>query len=222
MLRSSESETEILLGNRQLLGIFFVVVVLLGIAFVGGYKVGQAGKKAPVTAQVNTEQSASSSAPSAGGTASTPGETHALPAASGTGEGSVASGSHSTQAEPAPASSEQAEPPLGSPKRAKALKTKTVAAQSAPGPSEAAAYTTAFAPQGGQTFLQVAAVSRDEAEATADVLHKKGFHAHAVPKPGATKIYRVLIGPIRDAGDLASTRDSLHKIGFREIFVQRY
>jgi cell division protein FtsN len=224
MLRSSESETEILLGNKQLLGIFFVVVALLGVAFVGGYKVGEAaGKKAPVTAQANTEQQASSSPAASSATAPTPGETHALPAASGTGEGSATAGGHSREAENAnTASSQEAEPPLGSPKRAKALKTKTIAQQNAPGSTDSGASTTAFAPQGGQTFLQVAAVSRDEAEATADVLHKKGFRAHAVPKPGATKIYRVLIGPIRDAGDLASTRDSLHKIGFREIFVQRY
>ena len=44
----------------------------------------------------------------------------------------------------------------------------------------------------------------------------------AASKPGGGKIYRVLIGPIRDTGDLSSTRDSLRKTGFREIFVQLF
>ena len=65
-------------------------------------------------------------------------------------------------------------------------------------------------------------MSRDEAEAVAEVLHKKGFQAHAVPKPGNTKIYRVIIGPIRDAADLSSTRDALMGNGFREVILQRY
>ncbi len=46
MLRSSEEETEILLGNKQLLGIFFVVAILLGIAFTGGYMVGRGSGEA--------------------------------------------------------------------------------------------------------------------------------------------------------------------------------
>jgi cell division septation protein DedD len=65
-------------------------------------------------------------------------------------------------------------------------------------------------------------VSRSEADAVADVLTKKGFQAHSVPKPGSANIYRVLIGPVRDAGDLSSTRDALRKTGFREVIVQRY
>jgi cell division septation protein DedD len=79
-----------------------------------------------------------------------------------------------------------------------------------------------YKPRSGSQYLQVAAVERDEADAIADVLHKKGFRAHAVPKPGSNKLYRVIIGPIRDAGDLRSTRDALHNTGFREVIVQRY
>ena len=80
-----------------------------------------------------------------------------------------------------------------------------------------------YTPQGGSQYLQVVAVERDEAEAIADVLRKKGFRAHAVPKPGNNKLYRVIVGPIRDAGDLRSTRDALHNnAGFREVIVQHY
>ncbi len=50
MLRTSETETEILLGNKQLAGIFFAGAVLLGVAFYGGYKVGQAGTEKKIIA----------------------------------------------------------------------------------------------------------------------------------------------------------------------------
>ena len=79
-----------------------------------------------------------------------------------------------------------------------------------------------FAPQSGQEFLQVAAVPRDHALAVASVLRKKGFQAHAVPKPGDANLYRVIVGPIRSAGDLSSTRDSLRKTGFSQVIVQHF
>ena len=208
MLQSSENETEILLGNKQLLGVFFVAVVLLGVAFAGGYKVGQsAGKKAliPVAPPAAAEEPPPDSA-------RTGGETHTFPA--------NPSSNGSDTGVYRPPSGEDAAPPLGSSGKHAAKATKLAEAPAAP-ITEPASYTN-FSPVSGQTFLQVVAAGQDEAQAIADVLHKKGFRAHAVPKPGSTKIYRVLIGPIRDSGDLASTRDSLRKTGFREIFVQRY
>jgi cell division protein FtsN len=75
-------------------------------------------------------------------------------------------------------------------------------------------------PAGHRTYLQVAALQRGEAEKVAKILNKKGFRTHIAPKPG-TQYYRVLVGPVRDAGDLASTRDALRTKGFREVFVQR-
>ncbi len=76
MLQSGERETEILLGNKQLLGIFFVVAALLGIAFVGGYKVGQASnaKKTVAAATTNTSDSAASNS----AVAQSGGETHSV------------------------------------------------------------------------------------------------------------------------------------------------
>jgi cell division septation protein DedD len=191
MLRSSEKETEILLGNKQLLGIFFVVAVLLGVAFYGGYMVGRGpAGKTPVSAPATTETAATpKQSPSAG-------ETHSFPA------------DNSAPADQSSSAASTDPPPLGSPKHKE--------------PEITAPQTSAdFTPESGQEFLQVAAVGKDEAAAIADVLHKKGFRAHAVPKTN-TKLYRVIVGPVRDAGDLNSTRDALRRTGFREIFVQRY
>ncbi|HZQ52873.1 MAG TPA: SPOR domain-containing protein [Bryobacteraceae bacterium] len=204
MLRTDESETEILLGNKQLFGIFIVVALLLGIAFTGGYMVGRgsAPKKA-------TETPAGPSQPAATNSAATPtgGETHSVPAA----------GSDTNSQTPVPEAAPQTqEPPLGSRKHKALTRTQ-------PPEDLHTAAAEEYTPQAGKTYLQVAAVSRDEAFGIADVLRHKGFRAHAVPSPHNAKLYRVIVGPMRDAGDLSNTRDSLRTTaGFRDVFVQRY
>lgn len=200
MLQSSESETEILLGNKQLIGIFIVVAVLLGVAFTAGYMVGHnGGLKKPVQAIADLPAAAPAEPAAANQTPPTGGQTHTV-------------GSD----EPAPLRGGEPSSPLG------AHRTPEKAAPEKPAGSMSEQAET-YSPKAGAKYLQVAAVSKDEAEAVADVLHKKGFRAHAVPKPGSTKIYRVIIGPIRDAGDLSATRDALrNKAGFREVIVQTY
>lgn len=209
MLRTNEAETEILLGNKQLLGIFFVVAILLGVAFYGGYVVGKGSAHKTDTAPAAApapEQTATAPALATGG------ETHSVPADSGAAS-PPSSDNGSLTAVPDTAAS-QNEPPLGSRKRKNVDNPATTStANAAPEP---------FTPRSGQTFLQVTATGRDEALAIADVLDKKGFRAHAVPKPGSTKLYRVLVGPLHDAADLSATRDSLRKTGFREVIVQHY
>jgi|SRR5581483_3209082 len=206
MLRTSDSETEILLGNKQLAGIFFVVAALLGIAFYGGYMVGRAGSGSK--AAVATPAVAHAAPPAS--SAASGGETHSFPS-------DTTAPSEQAAAKPAETASSDTEPPLGSPKRKQAQ-----AAQAASVDTVANGAPAAFNPQAGEQFLQVAAVGKDEAEGVADVLQRKGFLAHAVPKPGNPKIYRVLIGPLHDAADLSSTRDALRRTGFREVIVQRY
>jgi cell division septation protein DedD len=205
MLQTSDRETEILLGNKQLIGIFFVVAVLLGVAFYGGYMVGK-------TAPAKTAGSAAAQETvSANGTpaAATGGQTHTL-APEGPASGAVN-----------PTDATEPEPPLGSPRTRKSSPQPTGPGLASPQPSLSRG-SEAFNPQAGQQFLQVTAVGRDEALGIADVLRKQGFRAHAVPKPGNGKVYRVLVGPVRDAGDLSTTRDALRKTGFREVIVQKY
>ena len=219
MLRDSESETEILLGNKQLIGIFLLVAALLGGAFYGGYALGRGSMEKKMMPAASAA-AAKEDTPSASNQDTTGGETHSFPADTAA-AGDQTSSTAAVAAHPRDAqtgNSPRAEDlPLGSPKR------KTVAtAQRAPVNDTVANEAAAFAPQSGEQFLQVAAVSKDEAEAVAEVLHKKGFRAHAIAKPGNEKIYRVLIGPIQDAADLSSTREALRGTGFREVIVQRY
>jgi cell division septation protein DedD len=196
MLRTNERETEILLGNKQLLGIFFVVAILLGVAFTGGYMVGRGS--------LDKASDAKTQAPPASAT-----ETHSVPPDSSPSDNATGSAPQNTETTEAKRTASNSRP-LGSRSPARS--------NTAPAPVGG----NTFAPERGQMFLQVAAVGRDEAIGIADVLHKKGFRAHAVPKPGDPRFYRVLIGPIRDTTDLSSTRDSLRKTGFREVIVQKY
>lgn len=210
MLQTGENETEILLGNKQLVGIFLVIAILLGVSFTGGFLVGRGSpeKKAVPTASTvaaSVTDTASADSGKVGG------QTHTLEP-----DGSATSTTRDTDAGTTSAKPPAASAVLGSRKRpiSRPVATSEVEAK-------ADAVETGYVPQAGSEYLQVAAVGKDEAEAVADVLHKKGFHAHAVPKPGNVKIYRVIIGPVKDAGDLASTRDALRKT-FREVIVQRY
>jgi cell division protein FtsN len=218
MLRTNDRESEILLGNKQLLGIFFAVALLLGVAFYGGYMVGRNSSGRKTTAAPE----AAAAAPSSSENVSA-GETHTIP---GESAGSSEEGQAPARREPVSksnaasheaAGSGSADTPLGSRKARAVRESKPAAAVSDP---DAPAGT--YQPQPGSQYLQVVALGRSEAEGLADVLHKKGFRAHAVPKPGNPSLYRVIVGPIRDAGDLSSTRDALRKTGFREVIVQHY
>src|SRR5438105_4557911 len=119
MLRTSESETEILLGNKHLIGIFLLVAFLLGVSFYGGYMVGRgtAEKKslpAPSAPVANGETAAAANQDTTGG------ETHSFPADTGT-SSSQTSSTRSAAAHPAENTSgalrQSDELPLGSPKR---------------------------------------------------------------------------------------------------------
>jgi cell division septation protein DedD len=209
MLRTSETETEILLGNKQLLGIFFLVAVLIGVAFGGGYMLGRGatGKKA------SGPDNAASSAVSPRDTAA---PSPATPAGGETRTVSPPEAIAPDASTPGDQASEQ--PVLGSPRHRTAGKAEA-APQEAAAPADASPK---FVPQSGQEFLQVAAVPRSEALSVADVLRKKGFRAHAVPVPGNVKLYRVIVGPLRDVADLSSTREELRRTGFGKVIVQKY
>ncbi len=220
MSPSNENQSEILLGNKQLLAIFFVIAILLGVAFTGGYMLGRgSSEKKPLVVAAAPSDASSTPAHESGL------ETHPV------GPGSETSEDTSTAARPDSRTAAkrrhetetaegqtQASMPLGSSKskiNAKATRQ--------PEPPVESNVEESYAPQTGQTFLQVVALSRDDAYGVAQVLTQKGFRAHSVPKPGSPKLYRVLVGPIRDTSDLSATRDALRKnAGFQDVIVQRY
>ncbi len=225
MLQTREDESEIVLGNKQLAGIFLIVAVLLGIAFTAGYVVrGKTNVKnnlstdtenpPPLVRPADSEESAVDRTHRAGQTHTVGSDENPLGRPQ-----SGAKGQEKISASIAPLGLGERRKGGASDADETATKSRAPNRKIQASSEEASAD---YSPHRGSRYLQVAAVSKDEAETLADVLHRKGFRAHAVAKPGSTKIYRVIIGPVHDAGDLSATRDSLRKTGFREVIVQTY
>jgi cell division septation protein DedD len=195
MARNVEGEFEVLLGNRQLLSLFFIVVILFGVFFTMGYVLGRntgTRSEAPVAASRLPEAPARQAA---GGFA----ETAVEPAPS-------PSTAPPSSVEPAPAQ------PLAAPPE--------TAARPQP-PELETASAVVSEPSGGQTYLQVVAGKRPEAELIIEVLKKKGFPARLAPGPSEA-MFRVLVGPLPDASAVTATRADLEKAGFTKPVLRRY
>jgi hypothetical protein len=67
-------------------------------------------------------------------------------------------------------------------------------------------------PVGGAMYLQMGAVDKGAAAIFAEGLRKRGFPSFVATGPNAT-LFRVLIGPLRDAAAYARTKDALDRIG---------
>jgi cell division protein FtsN len=189
MRNGSEGEFEIVLGNKQLLSVFFIVVVLLGVFFTMGYVVGRKSSESfaaqPVAdRQPETVSAAAKPAPEPSLAEPSAAESPAVP-------------SVDTSERPSPM------PPADTP-----------AAQT---PETDPPVSGRFSnPQPGETYLQVAATKKSEAELMAEVLAKKGFTTTVMPAPN-TELYRVLVGPLADAVAVDKTRTRLKEIGLDSI-----
>lgn len=169
MPKNEDGEFELILGNRQLLSVFFIVVILLGVFFTMGYIVGR--NSGTVTAELTP-------APVVDGR---------LPATEAPAKAPEPAPAPSTPTETSP--QQPATPPPAAEREPEPTKRETKAeARTATGSHPAA----------GQTYLQLAATSQHEADIMVDVLRKKSFRAMAAEideKPGT---FRVLVGPITD------------------------
>jgi cell division septation protein DedD len=180
MAQNEEGEFELVLGNKQLLSVLFIVVVLLGVFFAMGYVVGR--NSTPVDTARRPEPYVRTDAPSA------------MP-------------ERRPQQQPV---SQPEQPSTGSPATTSTVSAKTIEV----GPVSAAE------PQAGQTFLQVSAVAKAEAEILTELLGKKGFRATVAPGP-TDKLFRVLVGPARDNSELGKMKGDLEQAGFKSI-VRKY
>jgi sporulation related protein len=167
--KNEDGEFELILGNRQLLSVFFIVVILLGVFFTMGYIVGR--NSGTTTAELTPVPGVDARLPAADAPVKATDPAPAPPAPTET-----------TPQQPPPA------PPVAGldpepPKRETKAEPRTVSGSH---------------PIAGQTYLQLAATSQHEADIMVDVLRKRSFRAMAAEideKPGT---FRVLVGPITD------------------------
>jgi hypothetical protein len=195
--KNEDGEFELVLANRQLLSVFFIVVILLGVFFTMGYIVGR--NSTPAAAEIastrradpvplvvdgpaRTADGALSQATSAPPAATSPQQ----PVTTEPQRAAVASAPEAARAEPVRTESAKREPP------------KPVASDQ---------------PAAGQAYLQLAATSQHEADIMVDVLRQKSFKAMAAEIPEKPGTFRVLVGPVTDAS-ANKTRADLQAAGF--------
>jgi cell division septation protein DedD len=221
MPRNEEGEFELVVGNRQLLTIVFILMLLFGIVFSMGYFVGRnsvsetastSGPARPAAAEsAGLTPPGSPPAPSGAAREAPPPDSTLEP-----GQAKVAPTPIKPEAEqPKPPEAPKTTPPTAAKPKESAPPTPP------PTPEPAAAEESPTAqPAPGQTFLQVAAVRRPEAELMVDVLKRRGFPARIAPVPDKPE-FRVLVGPLKDSATLARTQADLQTAGFRSI-VRKY
>ncbi len=206
-MRNNETgEYELVVGNRQLLSGFFIVVVLCAVAFAMGYVVGQ---NAPRTARLAADQPTAGMAQDArpqpaspaAAPAAPPAQSETPPAAAGTGDPATSAGD--TAAPPPPPqpttqpAHDAAQPPAGA----------------APAPAPAAA-SAADAPPG--TCWQVlATMNQESARDLVQTLKDKGFPAALTPGPN--NLTRVLVGPYTDTAAMGRAKTALENAGFHPV-----
>ena len=194
MPKNEDGEFELILANRQLLSVFFIVVVLFGVFFTMGYIVGRNSGPAQVDVASTRKTDAKPIVVDSPAPQETSAPASAPPAAAPT--------PVSTRPQQ-PAEEAKVEP---KPKREEPKKKEAPAPKEKPAPSSAA-------PASGQTYLQLVATAKAEADVMVDVLHQKNFKAIAVQIPEKPELYRVLVGPLAD-GTLNKVKSDLQSSGF--------
>jgi cell division septation protein DedD len=227
MPKNEEGEFELVVGNKQLLSIFFIVMVLFGVVFSMGYFVGRNTSEPAAAQSPDPSQQVHSGVPALGERAPAATPPQAPPADPGLapGEAKVTETQSTTPAggAPAPAAASTTSAPAEQPKPAPPAKAAEPVKQPAPAPPAATA--SVFEPKPGQVYLQVAAVKRPEAELIVDVLKKRGLAAIVAPvstpqPPDA--LWRALVGPLKDAGAVSKARTDLEAAGFKQAIVRKY
>jgi outer membrane biosynthesis protein TonB len=189
--KNEDGEFELILANRQLLSVFFIVVVLLGVFFTMGYIVGR--NAGPAQVDVASARKPESKPIVVDSPAPQEQPRQEAPAPVST---------------PPPVATKQQQAP-DEPKPEPKREEKKAKKEPAPKEKERPAP----APASGQTYLQLAATAKPEAEVMVDVLHQKKFRAIAVENPDKQGNFRVLVGPIPD-GALNKTKSDLSAAGF--------
>jgi cell division septation protein DedD len=212
--KNDEGEFELVLGNRQLISVFLIVVILLGVFFSMGYIVGR--NSSPADTARNEKPKTDHEADSSDSPASdAPSDATATPPA--------ASDSTPQSAPPESTKPAQSEPPAPAPAKPAPARANETKPKPSPSPSPAAPVHAAAAgePSGGQ-YWQVVATARPDAEIIAEALGKKGFHVVLAAIPGKDGIFRVLVGPLPDAATQAQTRTGLESAGFKNPIMRKY
>jgi cell division septation protein DedD len=202
MSADSEDQKEILLGNKQLLSIFFIVVVLLGVSFTIGYIIGKNTAAMHSSATVTDRQSSARveprDTPTLPSANQDPAPDKVTPARKETPPETVPKAAPTTHA----AKPYQGQPPAGN-----------------PDPEPAQTDPDATTPAADGSYLQVAALKREDADRIAKMLRNRGYPAR-LGDSSKEGLFRVLVGPFKSMTDLADSKQKLKASGMDSFIVR--
>ena len=202
----AEHDQEYVLGTKQLLSAFFVVVALLGVFFTAGYIIGR-----NTTAKTGTSDASANASP-------------ATEAAQRT----------AFRGEPPPAAETPAPTPVSKPiENAATAPVADVPAKTPPAKEVAAKPLTEANPQAtpelvnavpsqvvpGHMYLQLMAVKRPVADNMVKLLKGRGYPA-LLGESSKPELFRVLVGPFTDMASLAKTKSGLKSAGFESVIAK--
>jgi cell division protein FtsN len=200
-------EKELILGNKQLISLFFIVVALCGVFFAMGYMVRGNSLK---------------------GTISTTGDNSAAAADTTVKRQQPEPPRDTSDGPPAETASAEA-PPIS-----EAPQVETHAAQDAPqnAPQKTAAPAARDTkpdvqstpkpeiPEVNATYIQVSALALSDAETMVKTLRAQHLPATIAPS-SRENYYRVMVGPYHQTSDVADARAKLKTLGFSNTIVQK-
>jgi len=213
MSKNETGEFELVLGNKQLLSVFFIVVILLGVFFTMGYIVGRNSSPPPLETanrRGNTPATEPRSplivdSPAAPPPSQIPAATETKPA--------VEEPKPAATTTPTPAATTPEPAPKEAAKEKEKDKKQPEPAKPAPAAAAAAA-APAGTLQKGLHYLQVQALPTEQAALVADVMRKKGFATVTEAVPNRPALTRILVGPVEPSA-APDMKTKLEDAGFK-------
>ena len=197
MKNNETGEFELVVGNRQLLSAFAIVVLLFGVGVAMGYILGQNSPKSAKLQPDAAQPAVTDQRPQPAAPAAPPPQ----PAAAATDAAATQPVSSGDSAAASPATQPAAQPaaePVRDP---------------APTPAAAAGNTVAEPPPG--SYWQVMALPEADAEGVLRTLKEQGFPA--LLSPGTKNLTRVLVGPFKDTQSMGRAKTQLESAGFHPV-----
>jgi len=202
-MRNNETgEYELVVGNKQLLSGFFLVVVLCAVSFAMGYVVGQNQPRSaklaaePAVGQDGRPQAASPALPAGPGASGSKADSASPPASQ---TDSAAANPPANSAAP------PTEPPPPQP-TTQPVRDTAASPERAPAAPEAAR---------GSYWQVLATINQQSANDLLQTLKDKGFPVSL--SPGPNNLTRVLVGPYTDTVAMGRAKTALENAGFHPV-----
>ncbi len=198
----TEGEKELVLGNKQLISLFFVIVALCGVFFALGYTMGRPSSKQ--LAAIPDTNAASTSGGNVSPSAPVQDASQSEPPRE-----TAPADVQPTSVQPTPVEA-QPEPPS----------THTQAARDVPPAASPTPEAASAGREEGTTYLQVTALGRSDAANLVKTLKEQNFPA-LLAESSKPDLFRVLVGPYHQTADVADAKARLKALGFANAFVQK-